>query len=172
MSDVVVTVPKPLWLDWIAEGDSEAAIGEERRSTAEAEVAGQASAKREGGPWSGQEWGFFLGGPKPAIARGERVYIVSHGRLRGYSPLTRLTDERTRAGQAKSHRFALCREGGAVAVTIPDRIPGFRGWRKRWWDRAAEVPFPDWRLCDVVGSTVAERGEIERERIKLARGGS
>lgn len=117
MSDVVVTVPKPLWLDWIAEGD---AVDE---------------------PRSGIEWGFFLGGPKPAIARGERVYIVSHGRLRGYSPLTRLADT--------DRGYALCREGGAVAVTIPDRIPGFRGWRKRWWDRAVEVPFPDWRLCDV-----------------------
>jgi hypothetical protein len=36
---------------------------------------------------------------------------------------------------------------GAVAVTIPERIHGFRGYRQRWWPREAEQPFPDWRTA-------------------------
>ncbi len=117
MADVVVTVPKGLWFDWIAEGD---AVGE---------------------PETGEEWGFFLGAAQgvPDIKPGERVYIVAHGRLRGYAPLTRL----------QARPLALGRQGGAVAVTIPEAVTGFRGWRYRWWDRNIEVPFPDWRTAGV-----------------------
>lgn len=115
MPDVVVTVPKGIWSEWIAEGD---AVGE---------------------PTTGEEWGYFMGGAPPDIRPGERVYIVAHGLLRGYAPLTRLNRS----------PLALCRRGGAVAVTIPTPIPGFRGWRYRDWDRALEVPFPDWRTHGV-----------------------
>jgi hypothetical protein len=121
VSDVVVTVPKRLWLDWIYEGD---AVGD---------------------PATGQEWGFFMGGPIPSIVAGERVYIVAHGRLRGYAPLTRIM--RTERG------FALCRQAGAVAVTIQEPIPGFRGWRRRWWDYDVEMPFPRWAYDGVVAET-------------------
>ena len=113
MADVVVTVPKWFGLDqWVAEGD---AAGE---------------------PWSGTEWHFYLGGPAPQMAPGDRVYVVFNGCVRGYAPLVRI--ERT------GGRFALVRHGGAVAVTIPEPVRGFRGWRYRWWDRAAERPFPNW----------------------------
>jgi hypothetical protein len=66
--DVVVTVPKNLWFDWIDEGDA------------------------AGTPETGEEWGFYLSnyGPRPNIKPGDRVYIVAFGRLRGYAPLTRL----------------------------------------------------------------------------------
>lgn len=117
MSDLVVTVPKSLWKDWIVEGD---AVGEAP---------------------TGTEWAFWLGGGKPSIEPGERVYVVSHGRLRGYAPLTRVMP--TERG------WGLCREGGAVAVTIDAECPGFRGFRKRWWDRAIERPFPDWKTANV-----------------------
>lgn len=117
MSDLVVTVPKWFWPDWIAEGD---AAGE---------------------PATGEEWGFYGGGPWPPIQPGERVYIVAHGLLRGFAPLTRIGDD--------GDRWVLCREGGAVAVTIPETIQGFRGWRRRWWDRGIEVPFPDWKTKGV-----------------------
>lgn len=40
---------------------------------------------------------------------------------------------------------AIVRKGGAVACTIDEPIPGFRGLRKRWWDRAIERPFPEWK---------------------------
>lgn len=118
MSDIVVTVPKGIWLDWICEGDP----------------AGQAEA-------SGEEWGFFLGAAQgiPDIHPGERVYVVAHGRLRGYAPLTRL----------QRYPLALGRKGGAVAVTIDAPIVGFRGWRYRDWERSAECPFPDWRTGGV-----------------------
>lgn len=117
MTDLVVTVPKWFWPEWLAEGD---AAGE---------------------PESGTEWGFFLGGARPDIAPGERLYIVAHRRLRGFAPVTRVA--RTERG------WAVCRRGGAVAVTIAAPIAGFRGWRRRWWDRAAEVPFPDWKTAGV-----------------------
>lgn len=115
MADVVVTVPKSFGLDtWIAEGD---AAGE---------------------PWTGEEWGFYLGGPVPTISEGERVYVVYNGRLRGYAPLVRI--EHTARG------YALVRHGEAVALTIEERIIGFRGFRYRWWSRESERPFPGWRL--------------------------
>jgi hypothetical protein len=126
MTDVVVTVPKWFWPDWIVEGD---AAGE---------------------PETGEVWHFRLYGTPPKIEVGERVYVVAHGKLRGYAPLTGIwkdPDDR--------RRFALERKGGAVAVTLPccpgdpcgDPLPirGFRGWRYRWWPYEAETPFPDWR---------------------------
>lgn len=115
MPDVVVTVPKDRWEDWIAEGD---AAGE---------------------PWSGEEWHFYLAGQKPQIAKGERVYIVAHGKLRGYAPLIRIEDTERWDG------YALVRRGGAVAITVPEHIVGFRGWRYRWWKTEDERPFPNWR---------------------------
>lgn len=90
-----------------------------------------------GAEWSGNEWHFYLGGHPPRIEPGERVYVTYNGVLRGYAPLVRV--ERTPRG------FALVRRGGAVAVTIPGAVPGFRGCRYRWWDTTIERPFPEWR---------------------------
>lgn len=115
MPDLVVTVPMGFWPDWIAEGD---AAGE---------------------PDTGEEWGFYLGGAKPDIAPGDRLYIVARGLVRGYAPVTRLA--------RNEGQWVICRRGGAVAVTIPERVTGFRGWRRRWWERDAEVPFPGWRTA-------------------------
>lgn len=114
MSDIVVTVPKWFWFDWIAEGD---AVGE---------------------PESGEEWGFFLGGAKPPVEPGDRLYIVAHGLLRGYAPVTRLARTET--------QWCICRRGGAVACTLPDPIQGFQGWR-HVWKREQELPFPDWKYA-------------------------
>lgn len=117
MADHVVTVPQRIWFDWINEGD---AAGE---------------------PESGEEWGWFMGIPlaqrAPDIGPGDRLYIVGWGRIRGYSLVTRVVRE--------AHRTAICRRGGAVAVTIPETGLGFRGCRRRWWERDIEVPFPSWR---------------------------
>lgn len=115
--DVVVTVPKDIWADWIAEGD---AAGE---------------------PATGEEWGFYLGGSRPPCQPGDRCYVVAHGRLRGYAPVVRV--ERTDRG------WAIARRAEAVAVTISQRVAGFRGWRTRWWDRADEQPFPAWETESV-----------------------
>lgn len=154
MSDLVVTVPRNLWSEWIAEGD---AVGE---------------------PESGEEWGFFLGQARPPINPGERLYIVAHDRVRGYAPVTRVaffvdscgwcwesvspdcelcvlhrqdhTDRpRLRNGKLAPGRWAIGREGGAVAVTIDAHVRGFQGWRKRWWSRDDERPFPTWKTEDI-----------------------
>ena len=117
MSDIVVTVPKRLWLEWIDEGDLP---GEE---------------------WTGLESFFHIGGAKPDIMRGERVYVVAFGRLRGYAPLVRV--EETTTG------YELVRRDRAEAVTIDEPIPGFRGWRYRWWQHEHEHYFPDWRTVGV-----------------------
>ncbi len=90
-----------------------------------------------GAEWSGQEWEFTVGGFKPVAEPGDRIYVVCEGRLRGYAPLIRLERE-------DKFRWLLIRGSGAVAVTTPERITGFRGWRRRWWDRGVEVPFPEW----------------------------
>ncbi len=89
-----------------------------------------------GEPPDEEEYAFTIGWRKPCIEPGERVYVTYNGKLRGYAPLVCL-DEWDR-------RYAIVRAGGAVAVTIPERIPGFRGFRYRWWPRKDEVPFPDW----------------------------
>jgi len=117
MSDLVVTVPKHFWPEWIEEGDA----------------AGEAP--------TGTEWGFYVYG-RPPIQPGERLYIVAHNRLRGYAPVTRVA-------HAGGNRFAICRGAGAMAVTIPERIRGFQGFRARWWKRDDEIPFPDWMRADV-----------------------
>ena len=125
MTDVLVTCPMRLWTAWVEEGD---AAGE---------------------PATGEEWGFYTYGCRPDIKPGERVYICAHGRLRGYAPLVRLAWDLDGIGPTNFARLAFVRAGGAVAVTIPDRIVGFRGWRYRHWPREAEVSFPDWKTAGV-----------------------
>jgi hypothetical protein len=115
VSDVVVTVPKGMWEEWIEEGDLP---GEEAEF----------------------ESHFWLGGALPKMEFGDRVYIVAHGKLRGFAPLIEIE----RRCRLRPSVGCLLRHGDAEAVTIPEPIRGFQGWRYRWWDRAAEVPFPDW----------------------------
>ena len=90
-----------------------------------------------GSQWSGQLWTFSCGGHRPNIAIGERVYIVCEGCLRGYAPLVRL--------EWNGNWGSFVRGGDAVAVTIPNPIVGFRGWRYRWWDKESEHPFLRWK---------------------------
>lgn len=124
MSDVVVTVPMNFTHPnapgerglraWLAEGDA------------------------PGQPTTGELWDFTTYGPKvPEIARGERVYVVCQGGVVGYAPLV---DLRFRKGPWGQFCIQLIRAGGAVAVSIPERVTGFRGWRYRWWNRSIERP--------------------------------
>lgn len=119
MADLVVTVPKWFWFDWIREGDA------------------------AGTPESGEEWGFTCGWRHPRADPGERCYIVAHDRLRGYAPITSIARDKDGSG------YCIGRKGGAVAVTIPERIVGFRGWRVRTWPRGIETPFQDWQTAGV-----------------------
>lgn len=119
MPDIVVTVPMEKWDEWLAEGDAAGDNPEE----------------------SGREYFFTTRAALPKIQPGERVYIVAHGKLRGYAPLVRVEflDEQV------PRRFALVRRGGAQACTIVEKIYGFRGYRYRWWSRDREKSFPDWK---------------------------
>lgn len=132
--NLVVTVPKWFWRQWIDEGD---AAGE---------------------PETGEEWGFFLGGNKPPIGPGDKLYIVAHGRLRGYAPVTRLA--------ATERGWAICRKGGSVAVTIDEPIPGFRGFRKVWWTIFDEKPFPDWKTAGVLSGKAKLKADLREAKIK------
>lgn len=91
-----------------------------------------------GSPETGEEWGWYT---RDRLARtaqpGDRFYVVAHGKLRGYAPIVRIHD----AGDS----FVICRRGNAVACTIEQPVPGFRGLRTRWWDRGDERPFPEWQ---------------------------
>ena len=107
-----------------------------------------------GEPVSGVEWGFTGGGAAPSVVPGDRIYIVAHRRLRGYAPLTRL--------DVSGRAWCLCREGGAVAVTLEQEILGFRGWRKRWWSRDEERPFPNWKTAGVVAKTRDDRWRLHK----------
>lgn len=118
MSDVVVTVPKNFTMDYDGlRPGLEQWLGE-------GDAPGQT--------WTGQEWDFTACGSRPNIATGERVYVVCNGRLVGYAPLIRLG--------INGRYISFIRGGGAVAVTIPQPIVGFRGWRYRWWERSVETP--------------------------------
>lgn len=103
-----------------------------------------------GQDWCGQEYFFRLGGNPPSISPGERVYVVAFGRLRGYAPLLRVEEN--------AWDFYLVRGGEAVAITIPQPIPGFRGYRYRWWRRGEEIPFPDWRTSGIRNGQEARNG--------------
>lgn len=115
MADLVGTCPKNFWEEWIAEGD---AAWE---------------------PYTGETWAWFTKDKLAArIVPGNRFYVVAHGKLRGYAPVTNIK-------LLADGRFAICRRGDAVACTIDQPIPGFRGLRMRWWDRESEKPFPNWK---------------------------
>ena len=125
MADLVVTVPKNLWFAWIAEGD---AVGE---------------------PESGEEWAYWVSRARPPIEPGDRLYVVAWGMLRGYAPVTRVVR------QPLGDQFGICRQGKAVACTVRDaRFDGFRGYRKRWWAREIEVPFPTWKTEGIPDAVV------------------
>lgn len=127
MSDVVVTVPISF--------THPCATGLKGLAAwiAEGDAAGE--------EWSGLDWEFTTWGARPNIVSGERVYIVCEDRLRGYAPLVDL-------GVIGSN-VTFVRQGDAEAVTIRERITGFRGWKYRWWSRADEVPFPNWQTADL-----------------------
>lgn len=155
MTDVVVTVPKDRWVDWLDEGQLP---GDDRVQCQECFWEGQL------GDWQGHdqgrgrslgveaghamnpvpEWHFWVPS-RPTIEPGERVYVVSHGRLRGYAPLVRI--EMARDGN-RSY-VGLVRHGGGTPLTLPHEVRGFQGWRYRWWEREAEIAFPDWQTENV-----------------------
>ncbi len=94
-----------------------------------------------GSPWSGEDWHWCMSGFPPQILPGESVYFCYNRKLIGYAPLVRVQSQGSRS-------YSLVRHGEAVAVTIDEEIPGFHGWKPRWWERSIEKPFPNWRHLD------------------------
>ena len=136
MPDIVVTVPKDRWEDWIAEGD---AVGETP---------------------TGEEWGYYVwADTRPTCVPGDRCYVVAHGLLRGFAPVVAVR------WSPAERAWAICRRAGAEAVTIERPIVGFRGWRVRDWPREAERPFPDWMTRDVPPKVAARLADRDRRRL-------
>lgn len=116
--DLVGTCPKAFWEEWLGEGSC------------------------AGGKDSGDEYGWYTRSRSAELIKpGDRFYVVAHGKLRGWAPVTKVVFD---PGYPEGG-WIICRRGGAVACTIPQPIPGFRGLRKRWWERETEIPFPDWK---------------------------
>jgi hypothetical protein len=137
--DIVVTVPKDPWWDWLDEGDL------------------------PGEPLTGEEWGFYTRGASPDIQAGERVYVVAHGRLRGYAPLSRI--EIPRPGSLE-----IDRRGGAVALTIPELCGGrsYADLVDVVRERLSRQPAP-WVIENVPGAQ--QLGSVPYEGGVLLRGG-
>lgn len=130
MTDVVVTVPAKEWEAWVLEG----------------ELAPTGLELGAGNPMHPDlDFGFKVPRRPAQLVRGDRVYIVAHGRLRGYAPLVAVEMGMT-AKWGFQGGWMLVRKGGAVACTIVSPISGFRGFRYRWWDRAQERDYPDWMI--------------------------
>jgi hypothetical protein len=126
MPDLVGTCPKNFWEQWLAEGGLPGEAGDTLR------------------------YHWLTNHPlAKAARRGDRFYIVAHGKLRGYAPIVEVEyneapDSWVSVAPA-DFRYSIVRQSGAVACTIPEPIKGFRGLRLRWWKREDEIPFPDWR---------------------------
>ena len=121
MTDLVVTIPRDRWQAWLDEGD----------------LAGDA-------PTHGHDWGFYVSHcAAPPIDAGDALYIVAHGRLRGFALVSKPVCA-SRGG------YLITRAANAKAVTIAETINGFQGWRRRWWNLADELPFPDWKTRGVI----------------------
>lgn len=129
--DIVLTVPKNFThpaapgkrglAAWIAEGDA------------------------AGDPSTGQDWWFTTYGALGVMPDPDaRCYVVCEDRLRGYAPLVKVLYDPSRVRNGCGP-VVFIRRGGAVAVTVPWNIVGFRGWRHPWWPREEEIPFPNWK---------------------------
>jgi len=122
VSDLVGTCPKDFWEDWIREGGL----------PGELEL-----------PSPDTFWSWYTNHSLAKTAwPGDRFYVVAHGRLRGYAPVVRVECP---PSDNQSVRYAIVRELGAVACTLPVPVPGFRGLKVRWWRREDEIDFPEWR---------------------------
>ena len=114
--DLVGTCPKKTWAYWLSEGS------------------------RAGESQDGIEYRWFTNSAVASrINTGDRFYVVAHGRLRGWAPVTQVII------YANGRTRLICRRGDAVACTIEKKIPGFRGLRKRWWSRNDERAFTHWK---------------------------
>lgn len=115
LRDVVLRVPRQLWLRWICEGD----------------LPGEPATEL---------WAFSVG-KAPALPPGARCYVAAFGMLRGYAPIA-VTTGRTEGMQGGS--FLREGGAVAVTVPGLDLGAGRWAWAYRSWPREREVPCPEW----------------------------
>lgn len=130
MTDLVVTIPRESWGKWIA-------------------------GATEGCEELGNVLSDFCGIGSHSFRSADRLYIVSHDRLRGFMPETKV--------EYVDGAWTISWTGGFQAVTVgaqhsrPARrehtdlayIRGFHGLLERWWSRVDEFGFPDWQHRDL-----------------------
>ena len=88
------------------------------------------------------------------VERGSRLYICCRGRLRLWVALRPIGKFGETVQEGRDERglwIPLCIDGSPPGggpwwqpVTLDADMPGFRGLRRRWWPREAEIPCPDW----------------------------
>ena len=138
--DFVATVRAPEWEDWLrgeaGSGGPGAAGDDPRRVSGEAAWWSRAKLARK-------------------VERGSRLYVCCRGRLRLWIALQPIGKFFETAQEGRNERglwIPLCIDGAPPdggpwwqPVTIEADMPGFRGLRRRWWPREAEIRCPDWR---------------------------
>lgn len=114
----VGTCPAKFWEEWLREGDC---------------AGDPPSSEPDGYAW------WTRAQSARHIKEGDRFYVLARGLIRGYAVVSSV---RTTDGE-----WWQIRRVNPVAVSIPERVRGFQGIRRRWWNPADEVPFPDWRTA-------------------------
>ena len=121
MTDIVITIPRAAWADWLMQHGADDQRGRMRSFHVYDEERGH-----------------------PPCSTGDQLYVVAHGRL----------------------RCVLLIEAIMMRpVTLAGYVPGFAGWRRRWWDPQHELPFPAWRT-----EAVADRAPVSPAPAALAHG--
>ncbi len=137
--DFVATVRAPEWEDWLR-GESGSGgpetVADPRWVSGEAAWWSRAKLARK-------------------VERGSRLYVCCRGRLRLWVALRPIGNPFETDQEGRDERglwIPLCIDGAPPGggpwwqpVTIEAGMPGFRGLRRRWWPRDAEIACPDWR---------------------------
>lgn len=113
MTDIVITIPRETWGDWLAHHGPGLQRGKLRTFHIYDHARG-----------------------RPPSSAGDMLYVAAHGRLRCVFLI-----EQVHPLRGGWFIWATMTR----SVTLKDHVPGFKGWRRRWWDVAAEEDFDAWR---------------------------
>lgn len=83
---------------------------------------------------------FHIYGERPPANWDDLIYVLAHRRIRCVLTIERVTPLR---GGHFIQAVML------KPVSAPGAEPGFKGWRRRWWDQRDEKDFPDWKTAGV-----------------------
>lgn len=68
--------------------------------------------------------------------------------MSGYAQDTSVSVERSRA-EIETILAKYGAKAFAYMTSETHAVIGFQGWRRRWWQRENEIPFPDWKTKGV-----------------------